>query len=418
MGPRKSTAAVIRVVEWALLLTGVLCFVALGLIIWEGGRWTGIVSVGNPRPRLIFGPLCLAGWHILRTARSGRPRRWRVCFGQLALLAVSLAVSLMLAEHGLRTYLRAQQGRGTLEDLEAHGAGGSAPRLRSAHPLAVIVKPSANKRLAYELKPNLRMNFGVCRFRTNRWGMRDSQEYAHERTPGTVRILGLGDSGMFGWAVHQDSDYLSVLESNLNHRTPGVRYEVLNAAVPGYNTSQEVEALRYRGLAFHPDTVVLGWCSNDMDLPFFLWRHREIRGDGLFYLDRFLFAREEFRRATRPDVRPAGDVDEARIDPRVRAGAGIGGVRSAFQDLAALSHREGFHVLVFGPMSDEIADLCREAGLAFFNTLSVPAGKHPGLRLHGIHPDSGGHAVLAGYLEEALRSRGWLRPSGRREAGP
>jgi hypothetical protein len=148
MGPRDSAAAVIRIVEWALLLTGILCFVALGLVIREGGRW----------------------------------------------------------------------------------------------------------------------------------GMRDSQECAHERTPGTVRILGLGDSGMFGWAVHQDSDYLSV--------------------------------------------------------------------------------------------------------------------------------------------SDEVAGLCREAGLAFFNTLSVPAGKHPGLRLHGIHPDSGGHAVLAGYLEEALRSRGWLQPSSRREGGP
>jgi len=356
MDPRKSMAVVVRIVEWALLLTGVLCFVALGLIIWEGGRWTGIVSVGNPRPRLIFGPLCLAGWHILRTARSGRPRRWRVCFGQLALLA-------------------------------------------------------------YELRPNLRMNFGVCRFRTNRLGMRDSQEYEPGRTPGTVRILGLGDSGMFGWAVHQDSDYMSVLESNLNRRAFGVRYEVLNAAVPGYNTSQEVEALRYRGLAFHPDTVVLGWCSNDMDLPFFLWRHREIRGEGLFYLDRFLFAREEFRRATRPDVRHAGDVDAAQIDPRVLAGAGIGGVRRAFRDLAALARREGFNVLVFGPMSGEVAGLCRETGLAFFNTRSVPPPKHPGLRLHGIHPDSGGHAVLAGYLEEALESRGWLRPSNKSEGG-
>jgi lysophospholipase L1-like esterase len=405
-------AAVLGSVEWVLLATTLLCVSALGLILWEGGRWDRVVSVGNPVPRLVIGALAFAGWHLMRAARRGGRRRWPVALGQLALLGTGLAAGLLLAEHALRAWLRIQQGRGSMEDLAAHERGDAALRPNSRHPLVAIVRLSPNGLLAYELRPNLKMNFGVCRLRTNGAGMRDSLEYAAAREPGTVRILGLGDSGMFGWGVHQDRDYLSVIESNLNSRARGVRYEILNAAVPGYNTFQEVEALRYRGLDFRPDTVVLGWCSNDTDLPFFLRRQQTFRKDGLFYLRRLLFDRAAFRRETSPEARRAEDVDADRIDPRVLAGAGIDGVRRAFHELAALARRHGFHALVFGPMDDGIIGLCREANLEYFNTLSIPADRHPGVRIHGIHPDSGGHAVLAGYLEEALESRGWLDPPG------
>ena len=65
-----------------------------------------------------------------------------------------------------------------------------------------------------------------------------------------MRIVGIGDSGMFGWNVEQGEDYLSVLRSNLTARANGVSYEVLNLGVPGYNTQIEVESLRSKGLAY------------------------------------------------------------------------------------------------------------------------------------------------------------------------
>ena len=43
----------------------------------------------------------------------------------------------------------------------------------------------------------------------------------------------------------------------------GVAAEVLSFAVSGYNTRQEVATLAGRGLAFHPDLVLLAYCLND-----------------------------------------------------------------------------------------------------------------------------------------------------------
>ena len=39
--------------------------------------------------------------------------------------------------------------------------------------------------------------------------------------------------------------------------------EVLNFGVSGYNTQQEVETLREKGLRYSPDLVVLAVCVND-----------------------------------------------------------------------------------------------------------------------------------------------------------
>jgi hypothetical protein len=51
-----------------------------------------------------------------------------------------------------------------------------------------------------------------------------------------------------------------VLEERLAKEVPNERWEVLNMAVPGYNTAMEVETLKARGLAYEPDVVVVGYC--------------------------------------------------------------------------------------------------------------------------------------------------------------
>jgi len=55
-----------------------------------------------------------------------------------------------------------------------------------------------------------------------------------------------------------------VLERELVARTRG-RWEVLNAGVQGYNTEAELAFLRTRGLALHPESVVVGFNLNDFD---------------------------------------------------------------------------------------------------------------------------------------------------------
>ncbi|MGH7819789.1 MAG: SGNH/GDSL hydrolase family protein, partial [Candidatus Binatia bacterium] len=199
---------------------------------------------------------------------------------RLALAAASLAVSLVVSEAALRAYVDRQQGFGTLEQFRAYEAG-ERIRTRSRHPLVTISRLSSSRRLVYELQPSLDKIFGGRRVRTNADGLREDRDYDRVPPASTVRIVGVGDSGMWGWAVHQGEDYLSVLEERLERRSGPLRYEVLNLAVPGYNTQQNLETLRTKGLAYSPDVVILGWCVNDYGVPLFLYRkknHFELKG--------------------------------------------------------------------------------------------------------------------------------------------
>jgi hypothetical protein len=87
-----------------------------------------------------------------------------------------------------------------------------------------------------------------------------------EPTPGTVRILFLGDSVTFGLGVAEEDSYPRVIEALLNGSRTDSRasVEVLNSAIPGYNTIQELAQLRELGLAFQPQLVV-GYLYNDIE---------------------------------------------------------------------------------------------------------------------------------------------------------
>ena len=85
-------------------------------------------------------------------------------------------------------------------------------------------------------------SFGKHTTSINRLGLRNPPiDDLHN--PGTTRIIVLGDSFTFGQAVPQERLFTSVLERNLNH-SPSVRFEVINAGVPGYGSAQELLLLR------------------------------------------------------------------------------------------------------------------------------------------------------------------------------
>jgi lysophospholipase L1-like esterase len=84
-----------------------------------------------------------------------------------------------------------------------------------------------------------------------------------ERKPGVKRILILGDSITFGYAQPDDLVYPAVLENLLNEGGEGPRYEVMNSAVSGYNTWNELGTLEKWGPRLRPDLVILQSCMND-----------------------------------------------------------------------------------------------------------------------------------------------------------
>ncbi|MCB9897577.1 MAG: SGNH/GDSL hydrolase family protein [Planctomycetes bacterium] len=100
---------------------------------------------------------------------------------------------------------------------------------------------------------------------TNAQGMRDAQ-LVSPKPRGTVRIVFLGDSFVFGWGVDEDERVGAVLQRELSARSDGRHaFDVRHVAVPSWNTLNEVAYMRRRLSLYEPDLVVLVLCSNDLD---------------------------------------------------------------------------------------------------------------------------------------------------------
>lgn len=133
-----------------------------------------------------------------------------------------------------------------------------------------IVKVNSNIRLPYELRPNVTGIFEGKPLITNSIGIRDDREIIGLKNDSSFRIIGLGDSVMFGQGVEFENSYGEVLEDNLNQSLDGVNVEFINLAVPGYNTTMEVESFFQKGVAFNPDLVIIGFVGNDLGMPYFI----------------------------------------------------------------------------------------------------------------------------------------------------
>lgn len=87
-------------------------------------------------------------------------------------------------------------------------------------------------------------------------------EYQLERSEGVFRIVNIGDSVSEGLLIADyKQTFPSVLERTLSELLGAV--EVINFGVNGYNTLQEVETFKDKGLSFNPDLILLQYALND-----------------------------------------------------------------------------------------------------------------------------------------------------------
>jgi len=401
-----------RLLAWVCLFVAGVAAVEIGLIMLAGGDWKhGGIRIGAPLIRLYVFCVFLFLWYLLRYGLSHGRQEWGRFVGRVILMAFSVTIALFAAEIGLRAYYRGLQVSQSLDQVNEIAAKLKKKKIHSSHPLAAIIQKSQDPLLVYELRPNIEMEFGHKSLRTNSRGMRASREYLVENPANCFRIVGIGDSGMFGWGNDQGEDYLSVLESNLNSRADGRCYEVLNLGVPGYNSQLEVQMLKNRGVAYQPNIVVVGWCDNDFSLPFFIpqegqWTRKDI--SFLYYL---FFKRERLSEVAMSTLNDQRQYDTARIPEHFRKGMYVEGVKSSFLELMELARTKGFKVVVMGPMNSDAQDIFKEIGIPFYNTKErIDASKYPSdYSIYFMHPKAGGHRVLASTLEQDLRDRGWLK---------
>lgn len=112
-------------------------------------------------------------------------------------------------------------------------------------------------------KPNLDLDLGSFRMRTNSLGFR-GPEVQQPKPADVYRILVLGDSVAFGWGVDEDVTFLRRFEREWND-THDRRIEIVNAGHLVYDSVQQWALLRDQGLALQPDLVLLVYVVNDIE---------------------------------------------------------------------------------------------------------------------------------------------------------
>ena len=308
-----------------------------------------------------------------------------------------------------------------------------------------LVQPSLFSNIVYELKPNLSGRFRDKTFRSSSLGIRD-KEYSMEKPKQTYRIMGIGDSVMFGWGVHQGEAYLDLLEDRLNALEGDPRtFETFNFALPGYNTTMEVATLEHRAMAYQPDLIIIQFVNNDLGVPLFMQRPKDPATMRKSYFYEFLKTRIGWIQADRNplignQLKGLEDAERAKTLKRYAHMVGPSGYRNATDRLGALAkEKECPVILLLGSASPDqqklIDDVVAKHG---FHPLRIKPYSDAWVKQEGIentkaarrkalwvsdtdhHPNQHGHRIYADGLMHKLLEMGiidyhpdqmpWVRP--------
>jgi len=264
---------------------------------------------------------------------------------EVLLVVASVVICLVALEIGLRLFYIFTY-KGTMEDV--HGHFPNPPK--GVHVLlGAMIRPHINQRIIYILRPDLDIFYQGVRATTNSSGWREG-EHPKKKLEHTIRVVGIGDSVMFGWGVEENRRYMDVLERKLNENFPEHNWEVLVFAVPGYNLVMEVEILKQEALGYNPDLIVYGFIKNDFCLPGFLLRKRSFcssRPMVLDYLDPYIQNNIFFQGKTLLG-KPFGEIcEEGDIPEPYKGLAGEEAFVNAFKELADIGVQKNIPVVVF-----------------------------------------------------------------------
>lgn len=287
---------------------------------------------------------------------------------------------------------------------------------------------SANPHLLFEPVPGFQASatddFEEYLGSGNRLGYRD-HDHALAKPPGMLRVVVLGDSIAAGYGIARLQEmFPAILGERL--REAGLRIEVLNFGVTGYNTAQEVETLRARALAFAPDVVLVAYCHNDREPPDprLIEALREANQENRAVPEsagRRLLVKSALYRFLRYAAFPRKDsgwLSAGATDPG-------GTVEASLRELAKLAREERFQVLLavfpvlpnffdrnYAQRHDDLDRLSTDLGFSHldlrdpFRICRIERRRYMGLDLY--HPTAAGHRcaaeAMAAEVERMLRA--------------
>ncbi|MEO8499550.1 MAG: SGNH/GDSL hydrolase family protein [Vicinamibacteria bacterium] len=348
----------------------------------------------------------------------------------LVLAAFGTLLGFLLLEAGARVLaVREERRQGRLDRDLAKAKG---PGARAEVTLGQIIQKSANPRIVYELRPRLDVRFGGGRLTTSDGAYR-GRDVAEPKPPGVYRMVGIGDSYMFGQGVSDEETYLARLPRAAPVVASGRLLETVNLAVPGFNTVMEVELLRERVAHLDPDLILIEIVGNDLDLPNFLWTAVDPWTPRRSFLLDFVRGRVNAlgsRTAGAAELVEAPREDDGRaetfsrdadhVPARYASMVGLPAFNEAIDELAALGHarhvpvlalthgvwferemkealeRNGILVLILRPALRR-----RARGLGAPDYARSPLALSP----RDLHPSALGHEVIAEEVAAWLKTR-------------
>jgi hypothetical protein len=200
----------------------------------------------------------------------------------------------------------------------------------------------------------------------NRRGYRGT-EHPYQKTPNRTRVVMLGDSIAYSAGVDDDRTFSALLEK----RHPEI--EVVNLAVGGYGTDQELIKLEQEGLRYHPDVVILHFCLfsdyTDNSLPSALFDARQPKP--YFTWDGHALVKHDEHLKLSPLRRLAQWLsDYSHLYNRLR---GLAGLRRAPRQPGVWSERKNRVEDDLGPAAEltfalirRMDELTRQAGARFY----------------------------------------------------
>jgi hypothetical protein len=267
-------------------------------------------------------------------------------------------------------------------------------------PSTSFILLSSDIYIRYTLRPNIQIELAShplirskkTRIQTNGEGFRD-KDHPLEKPSGIKRIIILGDSITFGSGL----EYTDIYPYKLGKILKNV--EVFNFGVPGYNTLQEIEILKKKGLKYSPDIVIFHGPDFSPEVPiireFYNFWFRHINIYRFFSILKIYWlmnkkAKEDNQRICRTAL-------------------------SRFKDIAWLSKKYNFKILFLSnnPNNDVcsfVEEIQRMGAEVFFysNLLPKPENSY---RISWIdaHPNAEWHSIIAELLAKKLVELGWIK---------
>jgi lysophospholipase L1-like esterase len=227
------------------------------------------------------------------------------------------------------------------------------------YPYRCMVR-STNPLLHSELEPGCNVVFDgysvklpETHLKINSYGFRD-YEYALNKENKTFRIIALGDSFTFGWGVELNESYPKILEKMLNEMLApktGIKYEVLNFGVPGYNALEKVVFFKKLGIKFNPDLIIFQYGADDIGNVTEL--NQVVRRIFLNYAKQNGIAEDKINHYIKVSLEKDARQIYFRELKQEKFKEALKVVQHSLEDLGNITNHSNISVLLFTPYDDE-----------------------------------------------------------------